>query len=59
MNKHDDLKWKKNAKWKLNKVFSKICDFLITISTKIMLIENKLKNELKVEMNFFAKLRIR
>ena len=50
---------KKNAKWKSNKVFSKLCDFLITISTKIILIKNKLKNELKVEMNSFAKLKIR
>ena len=50
---------KRNAKWKLNKVFSKVCDFLKTISAKIMLIENKSKNELKVEMSFFAKLKIR
>ena len=50
---------KKDAKWKSNKVFSKIYDFLKIISTKIMLIENKLKDELKVEMNFFVKLKIR
>ena len=49
---------KRNAKWKLNKVFSKICDFLKIILMKIMLTENKSKNELKVEINFFAKLKI-
>ena len=43
----------------MNKIFSKIYNFLIIISAKIMLIENKLKNELKVEVNSFAKLKIR
>ena len=50
---------KKDAKWKSNKIFSKICDFLTTVSTKIMLTENESRNELKVKVNFFAKLRIR
>ena len=49
----------KNAKWKLNKVFLKVCDFLTAVSAKIMLIENELRNELKVEMNSFTKLKIR
>ena len=49
---------RKDAKWKSNKVFLKIYDFLITISTKIMLIENELKDELKVKMSFFVKLTI-
>ena len=50
---------KRNAKRKLNKIFSKVCDFLKAVSTKIILIKNKLRNELKIEMNFFAKLKIR
>ena len=49
---------RKDAKWKSNKVFSKTCDLLTAISMKIMLIENESKNELKTEMNSFAKLRI-
>ena len=49
---------KKDVKWKSNKIFSKICDFLTTISTKIILTENELKDELKIEVNFFAKLKI-
>ena len=50
---------RKDAKWKSNKVFSKICDFLKAVSAKIILIENKSKKELKIEMNFFVKLKIR
>ena len=50
---------KRDAKWKLNKVFSKICNFLTIILTEIMLTENELKDELKIEMNSFAKLKIR
>ena len=50
---------KRDAKWKSNKIFLKICDSLTIISAEIMLIENKSKNELKVEVNSFAKLKIR
>ena len=48
---------KRNEKWKSNKIFSKIWCSLITISTKIMLTWNELRNELKVEMNSFVKLK--
>ena len=50
---------RRDAKWKSNKVFSKICDFLKAISARIMLTENESKNKLKIEMNSFAKLKIR
>ena len=49
---------KKDAKWKSNKIFLKIQNSLTIISTKIMLIWNKSKNELKIKVNFFIKLKI-
>ena len=59
INKHDDLKWEEMRSENWTKFFLKICDFLKAISTKIMLTENKLKDELKTEVSFFAKLKIR
>ena len=49
----------KNAKWKSNKIFSKIWCSLIIILTRIMLTENESRNKLKVKVNSFAKLKIR